>query len=188
MVFDLASLVKRSSFFLSTIGPGPWIPASALMLPSSISVRPLTLFLIQDFLAAAFLWYLRSNAYLVFFFLIQPLSPNDLLYIDLSHLGPMWSLVSRRAQCSGHYFSYFISMALLATFNQIFVCLQTIASCTVLLDLTMTPVSCKMIYLLCLDGQKLGRWDLIIVRSATYCLSLVNVTSLLLFTTLEQTC
>ena len=101
--------------------------------------------------------------------------------------GLMWSLVSNRTQCSGHYFSYFISMTLLATFNSIFVCLQTIASCTVLLDLRMIPVSCKMIYLLYLDGQKLGRWCLIL-RSATYCLSLVNVTSLLLFTTLEQMC
>jgi len=44
--------VKHSSFFLSTIGPGPWIPASVVMLPSSISVRPLTLFLIPDFLAS----------------------------------------------------------------------------------------------------------------------------------------
>jgi len=50
--FDLDSLVKRSLFFLSTIGPGPWIPASALMLPSTTSVRPLTLFLIPDFLAS----------------------------------------------------------------------------------------------------------------------------------------
>jgi len=52
MVFDLASLVKHSSFFLSTTGPGPWIPASALMLPSSNSVRLLTLFLIPGFLAS----------------------------------------------------------------------------------------------------------------------------------------
>ena len=65
--------------------------------------------------------------------------------MDLTHLGPMWSLVSRRAQCSGHYFSYFILMTSLATFNPTFVCLQTIVSCIVLLDLTMTP-SCKMIY------------------------------------------
>jgi len=43
---------QLSSFFLSTIGPGPCIPASALMLPSSTSVRPLTLFLIPDFLAS----------------------------------------------------------------------------------------------------------------------------------------
>ena len=74
----------------------------------------------------------------------------------------------------GHYFSYFILMTLLATFNPTFVCLQTIVSCIVLLDLNMTPVSCKMIYLLYLNGQKLGRWGLIL-RSATYCLSLVNV-------------
>jgi len=58
---------------------------------------------------------------------------------------------------------------------------------TVLLDLRMIPVSCKMIYLLYLDGQKLGRWSLILI-SATYCLSLINVTSLLLFTILEQMC
>jgi len=36
-------------------------------------------------------------------------------------------------------------MTSLATFNPTFVCLQTIVSCIVLLDLTMTP-SCKMIY------------------------------------------
>jgi len=55
---------------------------------------------------------------------------------------------------------------LLGTFNPIFICLQTIVSCSILLDLNMTPVSCKMIYLLNLNGQKLGRWGLIL-RSAT---------------------
>ena len=93
---------------------------------------------------------------------------------------------------SGHsartinYFSYFILTTLLATFNPTFVCLQMTGSCIVLLHLKMTPVSCKMIYLLYLNGQKLGRWGLFL-RSATYCPSLINVTSLLLFTTLEQT-
>jgi len=64
--------------------------------------------------------------------------------MDLSHLGPMWSLVSRRAQCSGHYFSYFISMTLLTTFNPIFVCLQTIASCTGYRTIRSQDDSCKL--------------------------------------------
>jgi len=99
--------------------------------------------------------------------------------MDLSHpgpIGPIWSRVSHRAQCSGHYSSYFILMTLLATFNPPFVCLQTIVSCITLLDLKMTPVSCKMIYLLYLNGQKLGRWGLIL-RSATHYLSLINVST-----------
>jgi len=54
-------------------------------------------------------------------------------------------------------FLLYINDITVATFNPIFVSLQTTASCTVLLDLRMTPVSCKMIYLLYLDGQKLGR-------------------------------
>jgi len=45
----------------------------------------------------------------------------------------------------------------LATFNPTFVCLQMTVSCIVLLDLKMAPVSCKMIYVLYLNGQKLGR-------------------------------
>jgi len=76
--------VKHSSFFLSTIGPGPWIPASVVMLPSSISVRPLTLFLIPDFLASCIiLWYSRPNAYLVFFFFTQPLSTSCCTWISV---------------------------------------------------------------------------------------------------------
>jgi len=157
--------VKHSSFFLSTIGPGPWIPASVVMLPSSISVRPLTLFLIPDFLASCITMVFAAKC-LPGFLLFYSTVINELLYMDLSHLGPMWSRVSRRAQCSGHYFSYFILMTLLATFNPTFVCLQTIVSCVVLLHLKMTPVSCKMIYLLYFNGQKLSRWGLIL-RSAT---------------------
>ena len=126
-----------------------------------------------------------GTAGLLVFFLPQPLSTSCCKWISVILVRcDLWCLAG---QCSGHYFSYFILITLLATFSPIFVCLQTIASCTVLLDLRMTPVSCKMIYLLYLDGQKLGRWGLIL-SSATYCLSLINVTSLLLFTTLEQTC
>ena len=48
------------------------------------------------------------------------------------------------------FFLLIILMTLLSTFNPSFVGLQMIVSCIVLLDL-------KMIYLLYLNGQKLGR-------------------------------